>query len=150
MRDPNRQRVRTPLRDAQPVFYQRFAEQTVDVDDVVKVRRTDGEMLRGDFVGAAREHLELRNGDCRAAPSADFAVAPRLLRDPLDRVEPIVLIVMERQILTFGSKTAATILRHDYVATFDSFGANGSTAFFVIGRANQDHWKTLRSFRLVN
>src|SRR5437016_317438 len=78
-------------------------------------------MLGLQLLRRARCGHVLHDAARRAAPTADLAVAPRLLGDPLDRVLAVVdlgpAVVMEDDgVLALGLEAAAKVLSHQGVA----------------------------------
>src|SRR5258706_10820727 len=98
MGHPTRERVRTPLRASEPILGERFAEHPIHVNHFVEVWRANSKTLGAELVGPAGDHLELRDCLGRISPCSNLPIAPRLLRDPFERVETIWPIEIERQI----------------------------------------------------
>jgi hypothetical protein len=64
-------------------------------------------------------HFPLHDAQVGAAQHADFAVGPRLARDPVQRVVAIGRLLFERPEDAFGCVAPAHILDHHGVAAFD-------------------------------
>ena len=84
----------------------------------------------------------LREAVIAVAPHGDTAVAPVLLRDPVDRVVAVVRLVHEQQRLALGAELAAHVLRDDAVpALHEVLGDERDErvgAVLVIRQADED------------
>ncbi len=86
-----------------------------------------------------QRHFPLHNPQIGAADHPDFAVRPRLARDPVQRIVSIAAFLRERLKHAFRSVASAHILHHHGVAVLGENPIGGrEVRALAVGRANQN------------
>jgi hypothetical protein len=102
----------------------------LDVSSIFRGKWPRKKMLHGG--------LPLHSADIRAAHHAHATAAPRLARDPLDGVIPVLAFIVVWRKRSFRPKLPTAILRDEDVASLGPSLARGLLLRAIIRRASED------------